>query len=343
LRVEAQARASYLRIVAFGWRRDLADSLSESLGRLRGSAEPERCAQIVSLHGLVQLTSGDYAGAERSAAEALPLLLKTGDAAGYAQSYADRGRALVKLGCLGDALRAYHELIGLTDRNGDALGASIGRIVLAGLHCEAFDFAGASELCRTNVPVVRAAQMNLMMQRSLWTIGTVEMRAGNYDRALEALLEMRALYDDPSLPLAWYWKIRMHGTLSELWLARGDLIAARQEAELCLESSDRNPDRAWQARARRTSVRVALGEGDLARAEGEIAEALALIEGRIAPFAAWRIYETAAALYGQTDRSDQAEHYHQLRNQTLHGLADSFAEDEPLRQSILDAISRRAA
>lgn len=342
LRVEAEARISYLRIVAFGWRQDLADTLSARLERLRGSVKPERYAQMVSLYGLVQLTSGDYEGAEHSAAEALPLLVKAGDAAGYSQSYADRARALVKLGRLGEALRLFRELIELNERDGNVVYLAVARIVLAGLHCEAFDFAGASVLCRANVPVVRAAQLNLFMQRSLWTIGTVEMRLGNYDRALEALLEMRALYEDSSLTLAWYWKIRMHGSLSEVWLARGDLAAARQEADLFRESSDRNPDRAWQARARLTSARVSLGECDWARAESEITEALALIEGLVAPLAAWRIYETAAELYEQTDRNDQAEHYRQLRNETLHGLADSLAEDEPLRQSILDAISIRA-
>lgn len=248
----------------------------------------------------------------------------------------------MKLGRLGDALREYRQLIALTDRNGDTLSLAIARIVLAGLHCEAFDFAGASEICKTNVLIVRAAQLDLMMQRSLLTIGTLEMREGNYDRALAALLELRALYENVSLPLGWYWKSRMHGALSDLWPAQGDLVAARQEAELFRESSDRNPDQAWQALARVTSARVASGERDWARAESEIAEALRLIEGRVAPFAAWRIYETAAELYGQTRRSKQAKHYRQLRNETLHGLADSLAEDEPLRQTILDAIARPA-
>ena len=87
---------------------------------------------------------------------------------------------------------------------------------------------------------------------------------------------------------------------------------------------------------------MALGEGDLARAEREIAEALALIEGRIAPLTGWRTYETAAEVYKQTGRSDHAKHYRELRNETLQSLADSLAEDEPLRESILAAISRPA-
>ncbi len=342
LRIETEARLSYLHIAAFGWRRDLADTISERLERLRRAGDPKRFASIASLYGFVQLVSGDYEGAERSAAEALPLLVQAGDAVTYTVSYSDRGRALMKLGRVGDALRMFRELLALVDRNGDRLSSALGRIVLAMIHCEAFDFAGASALCQINVPLVRATQVKLAMQRSLLTIGVAEMGLGNYDRALEALLEMRALYEDTAAPLAWYWRIYMHGALSELWLARGDVAAARQEAEWFRELSDRNADQAWQARARQTSARVALGGGDWARAGREITEALALIEGRIAPLAAWRIYETAAELYEQMDRSDQAEHYLQLRNATLRGLADSLAEDEPLRQSILDAISKRA-
>jgi tetratricopeptide (TPR) repeat protein len=342
LRVEAEARVSYLRIVAFGWRRDLAATLSERLERMRGAVEPERWARIAALQGFVHLVSGDSESAERSTAEVLPLLVQAGDTAGYAQSYGDRVRALWKLGRLGDALRVLHELLELLDRNGDMLSLATVRIMLAGLHCEAFDFAGASVLCQTNVPVVREARLKLIMQRSLWTISVIEMRLGNLDRAFEALSEMRKLYEDPALPLAWYWKSRMHGGLSELWLARGDMAAARQEAELFREFSDRNPDPAWQARARVTSARVAMGERDWARAEGDITDALALIKGRIAPLAAWRIYETAAEIYGQTGRSNRAQHYRQLRNETLRGLADSLAETEPLRQSFLGEISRGA-
>lgn len=342
LRVEAEARVSYLRIVAFGWRRDLADTLSERLEQMRGAVEPERWARIAALQGFVHLVSGDSESTERITAEALPLLIQAGDAAGYALSYGDRARALWKLGRLGDALGVLHELLALLDRNGDTLTLAFVRILLAGLRCEAFDLAGASALCRTNVPVVRAARVNMIMQRSLLTIGVTELRLGDYDRALEALSEMRALYEDTALPLAWYWKSRMHGGFSELWLARGDMAAARQEAELFRELSDRNPDLAWQARARVTSARVALGERDWARAESDIADALALVKGRIAPLAAWRIYETAWELYVKTGQRNLAEHYSQLRNETLRGLADSLAEEEPLRQSFLDAISSGA-
>jgi DNA-binding winged helix-turn-helix (wHTH) protein/tetratricopeptide (TPR) repeat protein len=340
LRVEIEARVSYLRMVAFGWRQDLDETLSNRLERLRVAAEPSRCAQVIALRGLIQLTSGDYEGAERGAAEALPLLIEAGDAPAYAQAYADRARALVKLGRLGDALRAFRELVGVTDRNGDTISLAIGRIVLAGLHCEAFDFVGASAICRTNLPVVRGVKLNLMMQRSLLTIGIVDMRLGNFDGALEALSELRAIYDQGLPPLGWYWKVRLHGTLSELWLARGDMEAARQEADLFRELSDRNPDRAWRARARLTSARVAQAEKDWSRAESEIAEALTLIEGRIAPLAAWRIFETAAEIYEQKGRKAQTKQFRRMRNETLQGLADSLGEGEPLRRSILDAMGK---
>jgi len=124
-------------------------------------------------------------------------------------------------------------------------------------------------------------------------------------------------------------------------LARGEIAAARLAVERLRELSDRNPDRAWQARARRMSARVAIAERDFARAESDISEALAIIAEIEAPLVAWRTHETAAELCDLTGADEQAEDHRRMRHETLLNLAHSLDEDEPLRQSLLNAVTVR--
>ena len=70
----------------------------------------------------------------------------------------------------------------------------------------------------------------------------------------------------------------------------------------------------------------------------EVNAALAMIDGVTAPLAAWRAYETTAEVNTAMSQGARAAHYRKLRNATLRSLADSFADGEPLRRSILGAI-----
>jgi len=66
--------------------------------------------------------------------------------------------------------------------------------------------------------------------------------------------------------LDWYWRMLLESGLTEVWLAKGDLVQARLQAERFLEITLATAKRTWQALAWEANVRVAMTEGDIPRA-----------------------------------------------------------------------------
>ncbi|HLG16608.1 MAG TPA: AAA family ATPase [Blastocatellia bacterium] len=343
LRVDAESKVSYLRLALFGWQQELADALKAGIQSLRRDGEAARFVQNAALYVNVQIMSGDYRGVERFTAECLPISARLGDAFSYLHISGFRGWALMNLGQFGTSLRVLRDALAAAERNSDVFNVAFANVFLAWLHCEAFDYGSASALWKSALPVVRAVPAKAAQQRFLVTAAMAETGMGNYDLAQECLMELRSLFQTANLPLAWFWKMPMHCAMSELWLARGDIAAARLDADRLREVSDRNADQAWQARARQLSARVAIAEWDYAQAESDISEALTLITKVEAPLMFWRIHETAADLCGLSGRLEQAEGHRQLSSKTLLDVANSLDEDEPMRQSLLDAVMSRGA
>jgi tetratricopeptide (TPR) repeat protein len=325
LLAEAEAKRCFMRITV-GWGQDLADTMGRSVEWLRGAGDDFCFVRTAVMLTAAQYWAGDFRSVERLTAECLPLSERLGDAIGFIHLGGLRGVALTNLGRFGQALHQLRAVITTGERNGNA-----------------FDTAGASALCQQALPILPATP-TIARQRLLATAAAIEIGLGNHDRAQAYLTELQQWYEGGFLPVAWYWKMLMHDCLSEVWLARGDIAAARAEVERMRELGDRNPDRAWQARARRMSARVAIAERDFARAESEIADALGILAAIEAPLVAWRIHETAAELCDLTGADEQAEDHRRMRRETLIKLARSLDEDEPLRQSILNAVpARRSA
>ena len=340
LKADCQVNTCFGRLAMLGWREDWVETAKRSLDWMRDAGELECFARNAYISAHVRMVGGDYQGAAQVAAEGASAAIEVGATLSYFFACFHRGWALTSLGEFGGSSSSLQEAIRVADQHGDTILMAFVKAILAGLHCEAFDFAGARSLCQDALSVIRPAQFTVALEWALISAATAEAGTGDYDRVLEYLLELQMLYERTEVPFSWYWQMPMHTSQCEVWLARKELAAARREAELLRELSNQTSERAWQARTRQMSARVALAERDWVRAESEITEALAMIEGLAAPLAAWRIYDTATELYELTDRCDSAVHYRDLRNAKLLSLANSLAEGEPLRQSILNAISK---
>jgi hypothetical protein len=64
----------------------------------------------------------------------------------------------------------------------------------------------------------------------------------------------------------WYWRRPLVAGLTELWLAKRDLVRARGEAERFLEIALAAVERTWQGLAWEINARGALADGDFDRA-----------------------------------------------------------------------------
>lgn len=133
----------------------------------------------------------------------------------------------------------------------------------------------------------------------------------------------------------------LESALTELWLAKWDLPAARTEAERFLSVTLATVERTWQALAWEANARVAMAQLDVGRARDCIAKALSTMEGFEVPLADWRVHATAVELYQASDNSESAEHHRELSRATILKLADSLPAEEPLRKTFLAAPSVR--
>jgi DNA-binding winged helix-turn-helix (wHTH) protein len=339
LEADAEVNACFIRLAVLGWRQEWYDTLTRGVDWMLDAGELDSFALNARISVHVRIPSADYEGAARVAAQGRAIAVDLGAPTSYLFCCVHYGWALSLLGQFGEAVRHLREAIHSAERHGDDLMTAYSKVVLAEFHYHIFDFVTARRLCEDSLRLLAGGEFPHALQWALAVAAPVEIGLGDHDRALQHVTRLQALYDSGEVAFRWHWEMPMRAAACEAWLARGDVTAARREAELLRALSEQTADRAWQARARQMGARVALAATDRRLASQELKAALGLIDGLTAPLSAWRVYETATDVHEAMGRRTQAAHYRQLRNAILLGLANSLAEEETLRQFILGAIA----
>ena len=135
----------------------------------------------------------------------------------------------------------------------------------------------------------------------------------------------------------WYWRMPIAAGLSEVWLAKGDLVRARLEAEQLLDLALATDERTWQGLAWEINARVALANRDESRARDCIARGLSTVQGFEVPLAAWKVHATAAHIEEESGNLESARSHLDLSRATIMQLANSMEQQEPLREIFLSA------
>jgi hypothetical protein len=167
--------------------------------------------------------------------------------------------------------------------------------------------------------------------------GVADAGLGNHEGALERLLAVRGEMDREVALLDWYSRFWQRWTLTNLWLSKGDLSRARDEAELFVANASATPERTWQALAWDAHARIALASGDLPGAQDSIGRALTAIEGFEVPVAAWQAHATAADIARARGDGRAANQHRQASRNILLSLAASLEPHEELRRTFLAA------
>jgi hypothetical protein len=160
---------------------------------------------------------------------------------------------------------------------------------------------------------------------------------GDYVRALEDFSTAANAMDRQTVFLDWYWRMPLAAGLTELWLAKGDCVRARLEAERLLDMALATAERTWQGLAWEVNARVALANQDEARARDCIARGVSTVHGFEVPLAVWRIHGTAAHLEEESGNLESARKHLDLSRTTIMQLANSMEQREPLRTIFLSA------
>ena len=353
LRATTRMHSSHYRIWAGGWNARDAEESRNMLNEIREGGEPVTLSFYLAVYSMIQWASSEYREASRNLSEAVSYLLQTSDdylnlslISWVHQIWSPS--SLLFLGEWGEASREFRAGIAILDKNGDEYRANTLRLYLAWAHLHAMDFEGALKICESSFPHPESSALSTgagssgafpeEARISLIVKGSAQLALGNCDVALEHLLTARNAMDQQKVIIDWYWRMQLQSSLTELWLAKGNLKQARIEAERFLQVTLATAERTWQALAWETNARIAMAELDLDRARDCIAKALSTMQDFEVPLAAWRVHATAAELYQATESAD---HHRELSRETILKLADSLATEEPLQKTFLFAPSVR--
>jgi tetratricopeptide (TPR) repeat protein len=234
----------------------------------------------------------------------------------------------------------------MLNKNGDYLWGKVVNLNRAWVHLHAMDFAGVLAICNSTLPLIRDPELRLppdcssprpVIRLCLLLIGAAETALGNYESALEHLLLAREEMDRTAIMLGWYHRMQLESALTELWLAKGDLVQARRQGESFLKIALATAEHTWHGLAWEVNARIAITELDLSKAQDYIDGGLSAMEGFEVPLAAWRVHATAFELHQNLGNRDLAQRHLALSRETITKLANSMSAEEPLRHTFLSA------
>jgi len=293
----------------------------------------------------IRFISGEYREARRLALEVRAKWLQPGANPNlrieYYRANALALLSLVFLGEWGAALKEFAAAMAEARKNVSESHILWLQIHQAWLHLHALDFMGVLAICRSALallrdPALRAAPPP-QLRRALICSGAASAAVGDYARALEDLSAARSEMDRQTVFFDWYWRMPIAAGLSEVWLAKGDLVRARLEAEQLLDLALATDERTWQGLAWEINARVALANRDESRARDCIARGLSTVQGFEVLLAAWKVHATAAHIEEESGNLESARSHLDLSRATIMRLANSMEQQEPLREIFLTA------
>jgi tetratricopeptide (TPR) repeat protein len=344
--LSAKAKMSCLaaRIWFGGWSLRDAEEVRRMVPVLRETCDRKLLAPNLVDYSIIQWASSEYREAHQSVSEAIEILAQERTenlylSLAYQKSQIYIPRSLLFLGQWGEALRQIDDAITTADRNGDQFPAQLLRLHRAWIQLHAMDFAGVLRTCDGMISLTGNFTGDYLHRFSRIFAGCAEAGLGNYDRALDGLLRVRAQMSSQKIMMDWYFRMPLELALTEAWLGKKDLTRARQEAERFLNSAIATAERTWQALAWEVNARVAMAEIDLKRAQDCVSRALVTMEGFEIPLAGWRVHATAAEVSQRVDDIELSQRHREISRVAILKLANSLTPEDPLRKTFLSALS----
>jgi tetratricopeptide (TPR) repeat protein len=353
LLLRARARASCFALRLWQeWNHQDAQEFRNAFADILNADDRLLLAPYLADCGFISWISSEYREARQSLIESRVIQFETVEQNPYLDAAYVRGRFslawnLMFLGEWGEALQEIEDAIAMFDKNANYQWGQGMHFHRAWVTLHAMDFAGVLAICNSTVPLIGDPAPHpapdfptpypAVILMRLFLTGSAETALGNYDNALEHLLAARAMMDRSTVIFVWIRRMPLESALTELWLAKGDLVQARPQAERFLKIALGTAEHTWHALAWEANARVAMQELDLPRAQDCIAKGLAAMEGFEVPLASWRVHATAFELYQNSGDRDLAERHLALSREIVMKLANSLPTEEPLRQTYLSA------
>ncbi len=223
----------------------------------------------------------------------------------------------------------------MAERNENASWAHLFRLLEVWLLDEAFSHEGARDRCEGSIALAAGSDLTVGRVMGLALHGRTWLGLGRTAEAAVCFEKSAALARREPVVMGWVWQILSRLGLAECALRSGSFTRACEQAGRALELASGPGEITYAARARALRAVSLLQTGAVDAAGEEIRLALEAIQGREAPLAEWRVFETAAAVArarGEPAASAEAESW---AAGALRRLASTLDGDEDLRRSFL--------
>jgi DNA-binding winged helix-turn-helix (wHTH) protein len=344
LLARTQMLAASCRLLYDTWRKEDADLCASAHTTLRnlGDTDTPPFHQMIYAH--VQVLQGNYQEAFEIFEVGLPKIDQTTSLMTHFFALSGKTIALLRVGQLGEVLRIVRAGRTMAEKNGND--PWLFNFREAWLRTLVLDFDGTRRICETILQAkaeysTGQADTIARIAAGYSRVATayVELDRQEYDHAIEHFRQVRNPELTPKFFLHWIWRMTAQLGLSNVWLQSGNILNARLDADLFLESALSTADPHLQALAWEMKTRVAMAEQDSMGAREYLQQAVVIVEKFEVLVAAWQVHATAWQFYRHTKEDKPAEASRGRAEACILKIANSFARDEPLRASFLSAPS----
>jgi hypothetical protein len=342
LLARTQMLAASCRLLYDTWRKEDADLCASAHTTLRNLGDTDTPPFHKMIYAHVQVLQGNYREAFEILEAGLPKMDQATSLMTHFFALSGKTVGLLRVGQLGEVLRIVRAGIDMAEKNGND--PWLFNFREAWLRTLVLDFDGTRRICDTilqakaEYPTGQPDTIaRIAAGYSRIATAYVELDRHEYDHAVEHFSQVRNPDLTPKFFLHWIWRMTAQLGLSNVWLLSGNILNARREADLFLESALSTADPHLQALAWEMKTRVAMAEQDWMGAREHVRRALAIVEQFEILVAAWQVHATAWQLYLYTRDDKAAEASRERAEACILKIADSFARDEPLRASFLSA------
>jgi tetratricopeptide (TPR) repeat protein len=328
----AQARLtlSSLRLLFDDWQQEEAEVCAYAIQTIRDAGGSSIIHHGLHIH--VPAFQGNYQDAHRGADA---LINTTANPLDYARACSAKSIALLFQGRFGELLQMIRTGTKSAEKNGEYPWMYM--FAEAWLRLLCFDFDGAHRLGK------------IVMRSDVWkhaarckaisgvSRGYGALRQGNHDEALQCFSGVLDSEITPRFFAHWYFRAHARLGVIEARLLAADPAGAQREVDGSLAGALRGAEPNVCALAWEMKSRVARAEKDFAGARACIDNALAIVDKFDIPVAGWRVHSSACDLYGGDADRERADEHRSRAKELIMRIADSFQNDEPLRESLLTA------
>jgi DNA-binding winged helix-turn-helix (wHTH) protein/tetratricopeptide (TPR) repeat protein len=334
----AQGNSASLKLYLKGWRDEDANCCHQALKVIGDAQDPRIRARTWGIRSVLQLLTSNYRDCCIAADKCSELAQRRGDIYLYVIYNAFAAYALLQVGAWHEARQRLNEALLITQKNANRQVSCLSHLMLAWLQIETLDFKGARACCEEALdPEVEENPVNFFLGRNLLARASLGLR--DYSAAHEQLGNVAHRIEVVGIRMETVFQPLFYHSLCEYWLAIGNMVQARQNANNLYEIARRPPEHTYLAQSHRLLAKIAIAEGCLEEARIQLSRAISIVEQSDVPLAAWRIYATAAEFYESAGEIGQADKFKRLCDNVIHSLAETLDQNDKLRSSLISAYA----